>query len=307
VTFDFYWFRFQFRARDPIHFSQGQPGNIVRGAFGCILRRIACTKECPALQGKNIRECALRASCSYAQIFEPASFGAGPSGLSDLPRPLVFRTGHLDGQTAAPGEQFWFDVHLFQSRQPPVEHLTRAFAELANEGIARGRGRADLVSVEQMDQEGSIAPQPGPPISVPLEPRALGTRRLRVEFRTPTELKSGERLVAEPDFGTLFARARDRISTLRALYGDGPLDIDFRALGERAAAVRLVRSELRRVRAERRSSRTGQRHGIGGFVGMVEYEGELDEFYPYIEAARWTGIGRHCVWGKGEVRGILIP
>jgi hypothetical protein len=64
----------------------------------------------------------------------------------------------------------------------------------------------------------------------------------------------------------------------------------------------MVRSELRQVEAVRRSSRTGKVHGIGGFVGVAEYEGDLSEFLPYLEAAQWTGIGRQCVWGKGELR-----
>ena len=53
---------------------------------------------------------------------------------------------------------------------------------------------------------------------------------------------------------------------------------------------------------ERRSSRTGQRHGIGGFVGFAEYEGDLAEFVPYLEAAYWTGVGRHCTWGNGQIK-----
>ena len=64
----------------------------------------------------------------------------------------------------------------------------------------------------------------------------------------------------------------------------------------------MTRCELRQVEATRRSSRTGQVHGIGGFVGVAEYEGDLGEFIPYLEAAQWTGIGRQCVWGKGELR-----
>jgi hypothetical protein len=55
------------------------------------------------------------------------------------------------------------------------------------------------------------------------------------------------------------------------------------------------------VSIERRSSRTGQTHPIGGFQGTVEYTGPLDEFLPYLEAARWTGVGRQAVWGKGEI------
>jgi hypothetical protein len=100
----------------------------------------------------------------------------------------------------------------------------------------------------------------------------------------------------------LFARLRDRISTLRALYGPGPLDIDFRALGERAAAVRLARADLRWERVVRRSGRTGQVHPLGGFMGEVEYQGDLAEFAAWLRAGRWVGVGRHTVWGKGDFR-----
>ncbi len=104
-----------------------------------------------------------------------------------------------------------------------------------------------------------------------------------------------------PEFAILFARVRDRISALRALYGAGPLDLDFAAIGGRAAAVRMTRCDLRPVEVMRRSSRTGQTHTIGGVTGAAEYEGSVGEFLPYLEAARWTGVGRQAVWGKGEI------
>jgi hypothetical protein len=62
-----------------------------------------------------------------------------------------------------------------------------------------------------------------------------------------------------------------------------------------------VRSELRYVAVERRSRGTGQRHGIGGWIGFAEYAGDLAEFLPYLEAAAWTGVGRHCTWGNGQI------
>ena len=118
---------------------------------------------------------------------------------------------------------------------------------------------------------------------------------------TPTELKWKERVVSEPSFHMLFARARDRVSTLRTFYGDGPLDFDFRDLGERAGVVRMTRCDLRHIAVERRSSRTGQVHSIGGFVGKAEYEGDLTEFVPILRVAQWTGVGRHTVWGNGVI------
>ena len=138
-----------------------------------------------------------------------------------------------------------------------------------------------------------------------VDPDLAPVAALRVQFLTPTELKSEGVVVKQPEFPVLFARLRDRIATLRALYGAGPLDIDYRALGERAAAVRLSRCELMWEGALRRSGRTGQVHPLGGFTGYAEYEGELAEFLPWLRAARWVGVGRQTVWGKGDVR--VIP
>ena len=289
MTFDLYSFRFVFSALDTIFFPLGQPGNILRGAFGNAFRGIVCPSSCP-----GARLCPTRESCDYARIFESASTASGPSGFRDRPRPFVFRAAYLDGKTIQPQERFWFDVNLFETRNPPLDSFAQAFGRLAKEGIGPRRGRADLVSVEQRS------------ISISLVPNPEETRTLRVEFVTPTELKSGDQLVARPEFDVLFARSRDRVSTLRALFGAGPPEIDFRAMGQRAGAIRMTRCELRQVEAIRRSSRTGQVHGIGGFVGVAEYRGDLGEFIPYLESAQWTGIGRQCVWGKGELR-LGIP
>lgn len=269
MVFELLAFRFHFTARGSIHFPPGKSGNIIRGAFGTILRRIASAE-------------------TFARIFEPSA-ARGPSGLREWPRPFVFRAAHLDGRTLAPGESFHFDVHLFDLREPPADYFAKAFAELAREGIGPGRGRADLAGVDQT------------PITLSLEPDPEPVSHVAVRFLTPTELKHGQELARRPEFSILVARIRDRLSTLRALYGPGPLEIDFKGFGERAASVRMTRCELRRAEADRVSARTGQRHPLGGFVGEAEYEGDLAEFLPYLRAAHWTGVGRQTVWGKGVI------
>jgi hypothetical protein len=123
-----------------------------------------------------------------------------------------------------------------------------------------------------------------------------------VRFVTPTELKGAGQVAERPEFAILFARLRDRISALRALYGAGPLQIAFREMGERAATVRLRRLEIEWEKVERRSGRTGQTHPIGGFTGEAEYEGDMAEFLPWLRAGRWSGVGRQTVWGKGDIR-----
>ena len=212
----------------------------------------------------------------YERFFAPAA-SEGPSGLRDAPRPFVFRVRHLEGAEIGAGRPFWIGMNLFEMRHDMVDVLRDTLAA-ATDGEPAGVEGTSLLRLS-------------------LEPPERGVSRGRVLFMTPTELKGADR----PEFGVLFARIRDRISTLRSLYGAGPLSIDFAAMGERAARVQMTRCELGHVPLERLSRRSGQRHPLGGFVGVAEYQGELAEFVPYLEAARWTGVGRQTVWGKGEI------
>ena len=307
MTFEFYRFRFYFRSAGTLHFPVYKSGNIVRGAFGDIFRKLVCIPSC-----HDAKTCDIRADCPYAHVFEPqAARGEGPSGLVDWPRPFVFRAAHLDGRTLSRDELFHFDVHNFDVRDPALPYFVLAFAQLAREGLGPGRGRAELTSVDQLDlNEARVAQvfdgeqfrmrELDSPNVVDLSETPERVRRVRVRCVTPTELKSGRQVADRPEFGILLGRLRDRISNLRALYGAGPLEIDFREMGERAAAVRMTRSDLQRTEADRLSSRTGQRHPLGGFVGEAEYEGELGEFLPYLRLGKWVGVGRQTVWGKGE-------
>jgi hypothetical protein len=172
---------------------------------------------------------------------------------------------------------------------------------LAEKGLGPGRGRATLERTEELDLSDCPKESGGPDV-VPLDAGPERLDFLTVQFRTPTELKTAGGLAERPEFAVLFARLRDRISTLRGLYGQGPLQIDFRAMGERAALIRMRRCELQWEQVSRRSGRTGQVHSIGGFTGQAEYEGDLAEFLPWLKAARWVGVGRQTVWGKGDVR-----
>jgi len=311
MRFQFFPLRFEFIARESLFFPPGKAANILRGAFGLIFKRLACVPEC-----QDTSTCDRRGFCPYARVFEPASTGTGPSGLSYWPRPFVFRARHLDGRTIQPGEAFHFDLHVFSLQPGILDYFIRTFAELAREGVGPRRGKAELQSVKRFAFEDLDEQILYPPATIDalLQPATLdlarvspATHRIRVDFLSPTELKHERSIADRPEFPILFGRIRDRISTLRALYGPGPLEIDFRALGDRSAAVRITRYELQRQEADRRSTRTGQSHSIGGFVGFAEYQGELTEFLPYLEAGRWVGVGRQAVWGKGEISVQPLP
>src|SRR5207244_2214395 len=62
--------------------------------------------------------------------------------------------------------------------------------------------------------------------------------RVIIRFLTPTFLRADGEVVLRPEFHHVFKRLRDRINALSTFFGDGPLDADFRGLGERAEKVR---------------------------------------------------------------------
>src|SRR5437764_939383 len=116
ATFEFYRYRFHFRAVDQVHLPVGKSANILRGAFGHVLH----DSVPPAV---------------YARLFEPgAALGKAPSGLADWPRPFVLRVAHLDGLTIEAGQAFFLDAHVFDLHQPALEHFRAALIRLADQG-----------------------------------------------------------------------------------------------------------------------------------------------------------------------------
>jgi hypothetical protein len=264
--------RIHLEADEEIHLPPGGETNVFRGALGMALREVCCDDMCA-----GARACALAAECAYAKLFEPRR-NEGPSGYRDSPRPFVL-------QWAAP---FAARLNLFDVRTPPLGKLEEAFRVIAKAGIGPGRTKAVLRSFKAQ-----------PVLRFPLcGAPALG--RATVRFTTPTELKSGGEVCAKPTFNSLIGRLAERVWALGRFYQQWS-DWDYRDFLNEARLVRLVHWEWHYEHRQRRSSRTGQTHSLGGFMGTATYEGPIGLFLPLLEIGRWTGVGRQTVWGKGEI------
>src|ERR1700691_1609536 len=137
----------------------------------------------------------------YARFFAPVLKTKVPSGLHDPPPPFVLRVRHLEGATL---KSFHIGMNVFETNQPDPVHLCQAI-----DALVRERLRAEVCCCEGLEM-----------LRLPLPDGAASTivSTCRVTFLSPTELKNQK----SPDFGPLFNRIRDRITTLRALYGAGP-------------------------------------------------------------------------------------
>src|SRR5207302_1105493 len=125
-------------------------------------------------------------------------------------------------------------------------------------------------------------------------------QRIAIRFVTPTLLKSNGEIISRPEFHHILKRLRDRINALSTFFGEGPIEVDFRGLGEHAEKIRMISAQTEWVERSRTSSKTKQRHELSGFVGEVAYEGSLNEFVPWLTLGEVIHVGKHTAWGMGQ-------
>jgi hypothetical protein len=310
--------------------------NTLRGAFGMAFRRLVCIPQC-----REVRLCPLGQTCPYRIIFEPAP-PPGAERLSknqDIPRPFIFRPPLDTATTYPPGQAFDFTLTLMGKAVDFLPYFILAFREVAREGVGLNRARCELEEARAVNPESG--PWPEPPVPSPVSaliytaadqlfraPQAFtlgdyvqarlaqllngngglstGHYALTTVFLTPTYLKSEGQAVRQPEFHHLFKRVRDRLNALCTFYGPGPIDADFKGLGEAAEKVCTVKSDVHWQERSRRSSKTGQRHELSGFIGSCTYEFHKPESeVSNLELLKWLvcgeliHAGRHTAWGNG--------
>jgi hypothetical protein len=325
-------FRFTLAPLQPLEVPAVNKGNMLRGGFGHAFRRLCCIPQC-----KDARACPLDGSCPYKTVFEPSP-PPGADRLSknqDIPRPFVFRPPQTRQTRFEKGERFEFGLVLIGRALDFLPYFVLSFRELAGEGLGMNRARCTLERVEQNAISSNAAspmgsqarliysaedqlfrsPTPSPAsdyVRARLQDLAPDTRHLApalltVRFLTPTHLTFEGQIVKRPEFHHLFKRVRDRVNALSSFYGDGPVDADFKGLGERAEKVRTVSSKIEWAERFRTSSKTHQRHELSGFVGECTYEfppnnSEISnlELLEWILAGELCHVGKHCTWGNGR-------
>lgn len=318
-------FRFTIAHVQSLEVPAFNKGNMLRGGFGHAFRRLCCVPQC-----RDAKSCPLAASCPYKNLFEPSP-PPGADRLSknhDIPRPFVFRAPQTHQTRFEKGEPFEFGLVLIGRALDFLPYFVLSFRDLAGEGLGLNRAKCTLEKVEETalssngvgdcepkliysaaDQlfRATASTRADEWIKTRLRefPGAKGNgsvQRVTIRFLTPTFLRADGEVVYRPEFHHVFKRLRDRINSLSTFFCDGPLDTDFRGLGERAEKVRTVSAQTDWVERFRTSSKTRQRHELSGFVGEATYEGKLAEFLPWLTLGEVVHVGKHAAWGNGWIQ-----
>jgi hypothetical protein len=314
-------FRFHLDPKAPLRMPAYNKGNVIRGGFGSAFRRIVCHANC-----REPETCELRNVCPYTAVFQPF-VPEGSEKISknrDIPRPFVIKPPLETKETYLPGERLSFDLVLVGKVKDYLPYFIVTFKELSHAGIGRNRASVELVGVDHVGCDGTVAPVytkddnlVRPPTEAISWADSCGSHgsnngstsspqggvakvtRITVRFLTPTLLRADGIISRRPSFGPLAKRLRDRINALSYFYCGAGLEIDFKGFGDAAGKVVAVADSTRWVESSRYSRRREVTHDLSGFIGEVTFEGDLEMFLPYLKLGEYLHVGKNAVFGNG--------
>jgi CRISPR/Cas system endoribonuclease Cas6 (RAMP superfamily) len=119
-------------------------------------------------------------------------------------------------------------------------------------------------------------------------------------FETPATIVRDERTQKEPTFQAIVSALLRRISSLSQFYCDTLLNLDFRGLVDRAAAVRIIKAHTQWFELERTSQKRHEKMTLRGITGEMSYAGALAEYWPFLIAGQFVHAGKQATFGFGK-------
>ena len=115
-------------------------------------------------------------------------------------------------------------------------------------------------------------------------------------------MKYDGKLSSTLEFHILIRNLLRRISLLSYFHCGEELAVDFKGLIERSLEVKVEKENLSWIDWERYSNRQETKMKMGGFVGDVVFEGDLEEFLPFVLLGECTHVGKGTSFGLGKYR-----
>ena len=123
---------------------------------------------------------------------------------------------------------------------------------------------------------------------------------MTLNYLTPTRITYDGQLHSAPDFHVIIRSLLRRLSILCYFHCGEELHLDFKGIIERAKQIEMGDKDVRWHDWERYSARQDTRMKLGGFIGRVNYQGDLTEFLPLIKLGERVHVGKATGFGLGR-------
>lgn len=301
-------------------------GSSFRGAFGHALKKVVCTRR-----DKNCSLCLLKGQCVYSYVFETPP----PEGTKIMrkypaaPHPFIVEPPLGEKLSYQQGENVSFNLVLIGRALDLLPYFIYSFEELGRIGIGRERGKFELKTIRSKSPNGQNLGSK--PVGSPEDPRidqiySSDTKRLAgipksslvidtqfpdeckpvsreitLKFETPTRMTFGNRLTRDVEFHIIIRQLLRRLSLLSYFHcGTDISDWKFKDIIRKAEEVKVKENALTWFDWQRYSQRQDQKIEMGGFLGDITFQGDIDPFMPLIRAGEMLHVGKGTVFGLGK-------
>lgn len=303
-------------------------GSTLRGGFGNVFRKIVC-----AIKSKDCKDCLLKEKCIYSYIFEtsPSSDTKIMRKYKSVPHPFIIEPPLERKHAYTPEDNIKFGLILVGRAIDYLPYFIYTFDELGRIGIGKGRGRYKLKTVKALNEKvvdfnTPISAKAGiqddsaviiydsetktlksfKSSNLNLEFETLNlssndSKSLTLNFLTPTRIIYNSHLAFDLEFHLLIRQLLRRISML--LYFHCGIDLstlDFKGIIEKSKDVIVKQKSLKWYDWERYSFRQDTRMKMGGFIGEITFEGNIEPFMPLIKACEMLHVGKGTSFGLGK-------
>ncbi len=284
-------------------------GAMFRGAFGMAFRGSVCATGLP-----ECGNCHLKNTCIYFRYFEsemPAEGLPFLDGPRKVPHPFVLHPPLNSAVVFPSGYRFSVGVTLIGSAVVDLPYFIHTFRKLASEGLGKGKKKAALLSVDDITRPEKLrvySTETGrlvPGHEAISFPEITGetpspVTRVTLDFLTPfriqhkgTELRNKEEVQSHK----IITLAQRRLMALAYLYCDA---VPVREPRNDGSHREIVSNSLVFHDWERYSNRHRHKMNMGGFLGKIVIEGDLDDVAPVLMAGSYVNIGKNTLFGLGQ-------
>ena len=317
-SIEYQQFNFKLTAKEPI-ILPAYKGSTLRGGFGYAFKRVVC-----AIRDKECADCLLKEKCVYSYIFEtpPPSDTKIMRKYKSAPHPFVIEPPSERRRGYKPGDEIQFGLTLIGRAIDYLPYFIYTFDELGKIGIGKGKAKYELKEVrcdgkQIYDAETKTlksfeaasldvgiptleTPQNNPPLAKGGEGGFL-SQLLTLNFLTPTRILYDSHLTLDLEFHILIRNLLRRLSLLYYFHCNGDTtDWDFKGIIEKSKEVNVKEKKLRWYDWERYSGRQETKMKMGGFIGDITFEGDIEPFMPLIEAGEVLHVGKGTGFGLGK-------
>lgn len=279
------------------------PGSALRSCMMEAMLGTACAKK----QKKTcLDQCELRYTCAWSVIFNSYSLPHHPhhGNYSRTPPPYMIEPTSGNQMQFMQGENFGFYFTIIGNGICYLPQLLKAFENMGEIGIGRGRGKFKTVAFESMNADMEYKP-----LSYFVQPEALSLSKLKIprvdnqlklvfQVGFHTRVNPNRMLDKAPTFDLLAHRLMNRLSLLahfhcNAAWYDTPKNPPV-------TDIALIYQHTEMDMHQRKTKSMEEPMKFNGPIGTVVYEGDnLNDWMPLITLGSWLHVGSTTTMGSG--------